>query len=111
MNLKNEHTSRLWTFIMKGEIMAFELDDDEMIATRINNKAASWKEVEEYIEKYYVRKDKIKEKLLNPIQKEGKKVYKSFMNKNKKENFEVDGAILQELGCIEGIILEELLGE
>ena len=107
MNIKDEHTSRLWTFIMKGEIM--DLDDDELIATRINNKTASWKEVEEYIEKYYVRKDKIKEKLLNPIQKEGEKVYKSFMNKNKKENFEVDGAILQELGCIEGIILEELL--
>ena len=107
MNINDEHTSRLWTFIMKGEIM--DLDDDELIATRINNKTASWKEVEEYIEKYYVRKDKIKEKLLNPIQKEGEKVYKSFMNKNKKENFEVDGAILQELGCIEGIILEELL--
>lgn len=61
MNLKDEHTSRLWTFIMKGEIMAFELDDDEMIATRVNNKAASWKEVEEYIEKYYVKKDKIRE--------------------------------------------------
>lgn len=59
--------------------------------------------------KDYISKDKIKEKLLNPIQKEGEKVYKSFMNK--KENFEVDGAILQELGCIEGIILEELLGE
>lgn len=63
MNIKDEHTSRLWTFIMKGEIMAFELDDDEMIATRINNKAASWKEVEEYIEKYYVKKDKIREAL------------------------------------------------
>ena len=61
MNIKDEHTSRLWTFIMKGEIMAFELDDDEMIATRINNKAANWKEVEEYIEKYYVKKDKVKE--------------------------------------------------
>lgn len=61
MNIKDEHTSRLWTFIMKGEIMAFELDEDELIATRVNNKAASWKEVEEYIEKYYVRKDKIKE--------------------------------------------------
>lgn len=63
MNLKDEHTSRLWTFIMKGEIMAFELDDDEMIATRVNNKAASWKEVEEYIEKYYLKKDKIREKI------------------------------------------------
>lgn len=63
MNIKDEHTSRLWNFIMKGEIMAFELDDDEMIATRINNKAASWKEVEEYIEKYYVKKDKIKNKI------------------------------------------------
>ena len=61
MNIKDEHTSRLWTFIMKGEIM--DLDDDELIATRINNKAASWKEVEEYIEKYYVRKDKIKEEI------------------------------------------------
>lgn len=61
MNIKDEHTSRLWTFIMKGEIM--DLDDDELIATRINNKAANWKEVEEYIEKYYVKKDKIKEKI------------------------------------------------
>lgn len=63
MNIKDEHTSRLWTFIMKGEIMAFELDEDELIATRVNNKTASWKEVEEYIEKYYVKKDKIKEKM------------------------------------------------
>ena len=61
MNIKDEHTSRLWTFIMKGEIM--DLDDDELIATRINNKTASWKEVEEYIEKYYVKKDKIREKI------------------------------------------------
>ena len=61
MNIKDEHTSRLWTFILKGEIMAFELDEDELIATRVNNKVASWKEVEEYIEKYYVKKDKIKE--------------------------------------------------
>ena len=57
MNIKDEHTSRLWTFIMKGEIM--DLDDDELIATRVNNKVAIWKEVEEYIEKYYVKKDKI----------------------------------------------------
>lgn len=63
MNIKDEHTSRLWTFIMKGEIMAFELDEDELIATRVNNKAASWNEVEEYIEKYYVKKDKIREKI------------------------------------------------
>lgn len=61
MNLKDEHTSRLWTFIVKGEIM--DLDDHELIATRINNKAANWKEVEEYIEKYYVKKDKIREKI------------------------------------------------
>lgn len=61
MNIKDEHTSRLWTFIVKGEIM--DLDDDELIATRVNNKTASWKEVEEYIEKYYVKKDKIKEKI------------------------------------------------
>lgn len=61
MNIKDEHTSRLWTFIMKGEVM--DLDDDELIATRVNNKAASWKEVEEYIEKYYVKKDKVKEKI------------------------------------------------
>lgn len=63
MNIKDEHTSRLWTFILKGEIMAFELDEDELIATRVNNKAANWKEVEEYIEKNYVKKDKIKEKI------------------------------------------------
>lgn len=61
MNIKDEHTSRLWTFIMKGEIM--DLDDHELIATRVNNKAASWKEVEEYIEKHYMKKDKIKEKI------------------------------------------------
>lgn len=61
MNIKDEHTSRLWTFIMKGEIM--DLDDHELIATRVNNKAANWKEVEEYIEKYYVKKDKIKDKI------------------------------------------------
>lgn len=61
MNIKDEHTSRLWTFIMKGEIM--DLDDHELIATRVNNKAANWKEVEEYIEKYYVKKDKIKNKI------------------------------------------------
>ena len=61
MNIKDEHTSRLWTFIMKGEIM--DLDDDELIATRVNNKAASWNEVEEYIEKYYVKKDKIRKKI------------------------------------------------
>lgn len=63
MNIKDERTSRLWTFIMKGEIMAFDLDDHELIATRINNKAASWKEVEEYIEKYYVKKDKVREEI------------------------------------------------
>lgn len=56
MNIKDEHTSRLWTFIMKGEIMAFELDEDELIATRVNNKTASWKEVEEYIKKNYTKK-------------------------------------------------------
>lgn len=61
MNLKDEHTSRLWNFIMKGEIM--DLDDDELIATRVNNKTASWKEVEEYIEKNYIKKDKIREKI------------------------------------------------
>ena len=63
MNIKDEHTSRLWTFIMKGEIMAFDLDDHELIATRVNNKTASWKEVEEYIEKYYVKKDKVREEI------------------------------------------------
>lgn len=26
MNIKDEHTSRLWTFILKGEIM--DLDDE-----------------------------------------------------------------------------------
>lgn len=61
MNIKDEHTSRLWTFIMKGEIM--DLDEDELIATRVNNKAANWKEVEEYIEKYYVKKDKVRKKI------------------------------------------------
>ena len=61
MNIKDEHTSRLWNFIMKGEIM--DLDDDELIATRVNNKTASWKEVEEYIEKNYVRKDIIKARI------------------------------------------------
>lgn len=83
MNIKDEHTSRLWTFIMKGEIMAFELDDDEMIATRINNKAASWKEVEEYIEKYYVKKDKIREKI-----EELEKDYKEYENSNEWEIFD-----------------------
>ena len=61
MNIKDEHTSRLWTFIMKGEIM--DLDDDELIATRVNNKTASWKEVEEYIEKNYISKDKVRDLL------------------------------------------------
>ena len=67
MNIKDEHTSRLWTFILKGEIM--DLDESELIATRVNNKVASWKEVEEYIEKYYVKKDKIKEKIKELEQK------------------------------------------
>lgn len=43
--------------------MAFDLDESELIATRVNNKAASWKEVEEYIEKYYVKKDKVRKKI------------------------------------------------
>lgn len=77
MNIKDEHTSRLWTFIMKGEIMAFDLDEHELIATRINNKAASWNEVEEYIEKYYLKKDKVRDliKKLEKIQEEEPDAY------------------------------------
>lgn len=85
MNIKDEHTSRLWNFIMKGEIM--DLDDDELIATRVNNKTASWKEVEEYIEKNYVKKDKIREKI---------KKLKEFQDRYEKCNNLKDVAINQE---------------
>ena len=97
MNIKDEHTSRLWTFIMKGEIM--DLDDDELIATRVNNKAASWKEVDEYIEKYYVKKDKIKEKI-----KEYEKIRDEICKKDYDENRVK--AINERI-----FMLKELLGE
>ena len=48
--------------------------------------------------------------LLKEIQEEEKIAYKNFMNKKLEENFEVDGAILQELGYIEGK-LQSLLGK
>lgn len=88
MNLKDEHTSRLWNFIMKGEIMAFDLDESELIATRINNRAASWKEVEEYIEKYYVKKDKVKEKYKKCEYYEmvADELYKNSISKDKIRN-------------------------
>lgn len=97
MNIKDEHTSRLWNFIMKGEIM--DLDDDELIATRVNNKTASWKEVEEYIEKNYVRKDKVKEKI-----KEYEKIRDEICKKDYDENRVK--AINERI-----FMLEELLGE
>ena len=97
MNIKDEHTSRLWNFIMKGEIM--DLDDDELIATRVNNKTASWKEVDEYIEKYYVKKDKIKEKI-----KEYEKIRDEICKKDYDENRVK--AINERI-----FMLEELLGE
>ena len=50
----------------------------------------------------------IKEKLLKPIQEEGQKVYEKFMSMSKEENFEIEGALLQELGAIEGMIIELL---
>ena len=61
----------------------------------------------EYVKKNYLHKDKIKEKLLKPIQEEGQKTYDEFMDRDNKD-FEIAGAILQELGHIEGIILELL---
>ena len=96
MNLKDEHTSRLWTFIMKGEIMAFELDEDELIATRINNKAASWKEVEEYIEKYYVKKDKIKEKI--------EKYEEDYKRQNKEELFNMTKITAGKLSALQELL-------
>lgn len=61
----------------------------------------------EYVEKNYIHKDVIKEKLLKPIQEEGQKEYDKFMDRENKE-FEINGAILQELGHIEGIIIDLL---
>ena len=57
----------------------------------------------------YIPKSKVEE-LLKEIQEEGKIAYKNFMNKKLEEDFEIDGAILQELGYIEGK-LQSLLGK
>ena len=57
----------------------------------------------------YIPKSKVEE-LLKEIQEEGKIAYKNFMNKKIEEDFEIDGAILQELGYIEGK-LQSLLGK
>lgn len=56
----------------------------------------------------FISKSKVREKLLKPIQEEGEKAYKSFMSKKNEENFEIDGALLQELGHIESMIIELL---
>lgn len=64
-------------------------------------------QVKEYIRENYIAKDIIKEKLLKPIQEEGQKTYDKFMDNDNKD-FEIDGAILQELGHIEGMIIELL---
>ena len=61
------------------------------------------------LNKAYIPKSKVEE-LLKEIQEEGKIVYKNFMNKKLEEDFETDGAILQELGYIEGK-LQSLLGK
>lgn len=37
------------------------LDEQELIATRILNKKATWKEVQEYINKNYVKKSSVKD--------------------------------------------------
>lgn len=49
---------------------------------------------------------KIEEKLLKPIHKEANEINKIFFEKEK--GFEVEGAVLQELGAIEGMILDLL---
>lgn len=54
----------------------------------------------------FISKDKIKEKLLEPIRKEAEEINKKFFEKD--TGFEIEGAILQELGAIEGMILELL---
>lgn len=75
--------------------MAFDLDESELIATRVNNKTASWKEVEEYIEKYYVKKDKIKKEIKGL---ENIKYYKPLDNRyTYKELIEFGIEELQEL--------------
>lgn len=66
-----------------------------------------------YLSGVYNERKKWREKveeLLKEIQEEEKIAYKNFMNKKLEENFEVDGAILQELGYIEGK-LQSLLGK
>lgn len=61
----------------------------------------------EYVDKNYIHKDLIRKKLLKPIQEEGQMIYDKFMD-NENPHFEIEGAILQEFGHIEGIIIELL---
>lgn len=105
-NKLEENNIPIETFIAEWERQQKEIE--EIKEEYKNEQLAELKELNNYI-----RKDKIREKLLNPIQKEIKELYKEF-NKDEEvyaKKFVGTTSTIQELQAIEGIVLEELLEE
>lgn len=85
--------------IDKKKVSHYLFSDEEIVC--MNKK---------YFNDNYIRKDKIKKELLEPINKEREEVYKDFIEKSKADYFGIEGSVFQELNWIVATI-KELLEE